>query len=331
MSQAATTSGVRPEHNTSGLPPAVTIAARTLAVDRVSAEVVAAFDAAGVPSLLMKGPVVAAWLYPEGGRLYGDTDVLVPPEHFVAAQSVLLALGFSDLYKGFAAVERADHASTFVRLRPPDAAPRCVDLHRGLRRVAAPGSRVWEELSRQADRLAVGGYPVAIPALAGRAMHVAFHAAQHGVDVAQPIEDLRRALTRLTLGQWRSAAELSANLGAEDIVATGLRLVPEGAVVADQLGLTTSIRPAVRLDAAPSVRGAQTLGAALTAPSARARLAIATRAFMPSTPSLRLRFRVARRGRMGLIRTHLGHKTRVLRHLGPAAAAWRRVNRASST
>jgi hypothetical protein len=33
---------------------------------------------AGIPTILLKGPSIARWLYPSGGRTYIDTDLLVP-------------------------------------------------------------------------------------------------------------------------------------------------------------------------------------------------------------------------------------------------------------
>lgn len=69
--------------------PAVAGAVRVLAVDRVTAEVVPALAAVGIRPILLKGPSIARWLYPSGGRSYGDTDLLVPPADFARAGSVL--------------------------------------------------------------------------------------------------------------------------------------------------------------------------------------------------------------------------------------------------
>ena len=52
---------------------------RRMVIDAVTAEVVGAFAAVGIPSILLKGPALVRWLYPAGeGRPYLDSDLLVP-------------------------------------------------------------------------------------------------------------------------------------------------------------------------------------------------------------------------------------------------------------
>src|ERR687893_43534 len=75
--------------------PDLAATARGLAVDAVSAEVLDALRAAHVPTILLKGPSVAEWLYHQGpGRSYLDTDVLVAPPALADAERVLAELGF---------------------------------------------------------------------------------------------------------------------------------------------------------------------------------------------------------------------------------------------
>src|SRR5215212_8471073 len=67
-----------------------------MAIDRTTAEIFDALDAAGVPARLLKGPSIATWLYDEPGeRPYGDTDLLVPPSREADAEAVLRRLGFA--------------------------------------------------------------------------------------------------------------------------------------------------------------------------------------------------------------------------------------------
>ena len=47
--------------------PALLDAACTLGCDRVGAEVIGALQGTGVPTILLKGPSIARWLYPSGG------------------------------------------------------------------------------------------------------------------------------------------------------------------------------------------------------------------------------------------------------------------------
>src|SRR5947209_14507654 len=67
-----------------------------MAADRVTLELFDAFEAARVQALLLKGPSIAHWLYENpNDRTYGDTDLLVAPEHELEAEAVLAALGFA--------------------------------------------------------------------------------------------------------------------------------------------------------------------------------------------------------------------------------------------
>ena len=52
-------------------------AAERLRIDAATAEVLGAFDAAGVDCVLLKGPTLTSWLYPEvSRRSYVDSDLL---------------------------------------------------------------------------------------------------------------------------------------------------------------------------------------------------------------------------------------------------------------
>ncbi len=71
-------------------------AVRTLAVDDQTARVIAALEARGVPTLLLKGPAMARHLYTgDGERFYGDTDLLVAPPSLADARQTLRELGTS--------------------------------------------------------------------------------------------------------------------------------------------------------------------------------------------------------------------------------------------
>src|SRR5580692_3167859 len=68
--------------------------ARNFAVDALAAEVTGAFDGEGIGTLVLKGPVLAKWLYPGEVRPYVDADLMVAPENRVRAIGVLEQLGF---------------------------------------------------------------------------------------------------------------------------------------------------------------------------------------------------------------------------------------------
>src|SRR5437764_4658153 len=67
----------------------------SLLIDRVTAEVVDALRAEGVPCVVLKGATVARWLYSDAtARPYSDADLLVPPAALSSAEEVLGNLGF---------------------------------------------------------------------------------------------------------------------------------------------------------------------------------------------------------------------------------------------
>ena len=71
-------------------------AANCLRIDVATVEAVRAMREAGVRPLLLKGPVIATWLYADdpARRPYRDVDLLVAVEQFDAARSVLGRLGY---------------------------------------------------------------------------------------------------------------------------------------------------------------------------------------------------------------------------------------------
>jgi hypothetical protein len=80
----------------------------------------------GVPAILLKGPSVARWLYPAGGRAYADSDLLVPASEFSRAEKVLRSLGFTELLAGFHPFERnrGEPAAETTYTRHHEAGPR---------------------------------------------------------------------------------------------------------------------------------------------------------------------------------------------------------------
>ena len=72
-------------------------ASHHLVVRGVLARVGAVLDAAGVPWLVFKGPVLSSSVYCDPGmRRYSDLDVLVPPDRFADAVAAMEAAGFGN-------------------------------------------------------------------------------------------------------------------------------------------------------------------------------------------------------------------------------------------
>ena len=77
-------------------------AARSMRAGRQIQAVVDALEAAGIPSVLLKGPALARAVYPDPAlRQSGDIDLLVRPGDVLAAEAVLEGLGYHCGQKGF--------------------------------------------------------------------------------------------------------------------------------------------------------------------------------------------------------------------------------------
>ena len=303
---------------------ALTNTARSLVVDVVTAEVVGAFRRAGIHCLLLKGPSLARWLYPDGAvRAYVDTDLLVAPGSIHAAERVLRGLGFT------ARLEPCDtpgwQRPSREWLRATDGAN--VDLHRSLAGLGVDGSELWRAVLRDADRIWVGGEEVETLGVYARTLHLALHAAQHGPRAPVALEDLRRALAVLDDETWTAAAGLATALQARGSLAAGLRLLPDGAALAVRLQL-----PEPSLEAALLASGPPSAAMALvqfgTVPSAGGRIRFILRKLVPTPRYLRVWSPLARHGLVGLLLAYVWRPLWLVRQAPAGLRAWQGARRA---
>lgn len=253
---------------------------------------------AGVEALLVKGPVIGDWLYAGDVRPYGDSDLLVPARGWESATQALERTGFHEVLGGTAEHPRMDSAASKAFARGTDN----VDLHRSLDGLRAPAERVWERFARDAITQRIGGREVRVPSRPLVLMHIALHAAHHG-DAEKVLEDLRRGLEHAGAGQWREAADAAGALDGLPAFASGLRRLPEGAALADALGLAQrSVRHDIRAANVPIAEGVhELLSSGL---STRERGALVGRELVPRPAFMRWWSPVARRGRGGLLASY---------------------------
>src|SRR3954451_23871604 len=131
----------------------------TLGVDVTTAEVLRAFDRAGLRSILLKGPTLQRELYDARPRPYHDTDLLVSPEDLDRAAPSLSSLGFALALDHRRHVIVEPHAQEWTRARPL----RVIDLHCGVRALRLDAGPAWEILS-------AGSQPFAVAVAVGRAL-----------------------------------------------------------------------------------------------------------------------------------------------------------------
>ncbi len=122
---------------------------RRVELDSAAAAVLEGFEAAGVRSLLLKGPVLARVLYTEDEqRGYLDIDLLVSPEDLAAARAVLTALGYGQADEAFA----VEHVTGVVHgelwTQRGKGGPLWVDLHARLGGCRAPDEDMGDPVER---------------------------------------------------------------------------------------------------------------------------------------------------------------------------------------
>jgi hypothetical protein len=296
-----------------------------LQIDKVAADLSQQLDSRGIPSIILKGPSVANWLYEDGPvRVYSDADLLISPEHWLLARRILEELGYVRELGELAhprmgsfdseAWERGDHH---------------IDLHCTLWGIEAPPPDVWSTLSRTAEPMHIGGRWLPVLAPSARALHLGLHVAQHGDPDAQPGTDLSRAIDQLPFSLWEQATELAHRLDAVPAFAAGLRLIPAGAALADRLGLptTSSLEASLRFTRAPLALGFEHL--AQTGGLGR-KIRLLLSEIFPSPAFLRWWWPFASRGLVGLATAYVWRLVWVAAHAVPGYYAWRRARRAAS-
>jgi hypothetical protein len=225
--------------NSSPIPSWVTNFGLKMRVDVVAAEVVKALRAEGMRSILLKGPTTVRLLYEHApaDRGYVDVDLLVPPPEG-AAEAVIGHLGFVRW------ADRVPHdwpAHSVAWVREFDGA--VVDVHRTFYGIGLPSDEAWQLLSHDTERMFVANTEVEAPSIPARLLIIALHAAAHGRARSKSQEDLARSLDRFDLDTWKAAAGLAARIEAREAFGTGLRLLPEGDDLAEQLGLPRTTSP----------------------------------------------------------------------------------------
>ncbi len=266
------------------------------AIDALTAEVASAFTGEGIGIVVLKGPVLAKWLYPSEVRPYGDSDLMVAPENRAHAVGVLERLGFVEHCPWMPTPACLDPGGT-----PFNRGGGMVDLHCQLQGLDGDPEAIWGCFAAGAERQVIGGVELRVPGRDAVLLHVVLHAAQHAYQAdGKPLEDLRRALARVEESKWWSALELARAYRGVPAFAAGLRLLPEGGDLARRLDLgeVRSLRRELRRE--DNVI-AEELYALLSAEVGIGRkLAIAASDVFPRPDYMRWWSPLARRGKLGL-------------------------------
>ena len=305
-------------------PSGLLAAARRLRIDAATAEIIGAFEDAGVASVLLKGPALAGWYADDPAHAYMDCDLWVRPGDAEAAKTALAGLGFGLVaYDGDLPAWWDTHAHAYSR----DADGVVVDLHSTLQGLGVDVGTAWEILSSPRDTVPVAGRPVPALALPARVLYVTLHAAHHGQWTLKAVSHVERALSAVTESTWREAARLAQEVGSTEEFAAGLRLVPEGVALADRLGLPapSSVKVVLQASGPPPVAlGFEQLA---SADGLWARVDILARKIVPPPAFMRRWWPVAAENRRMLAVAYLYRPVWLVRRAPRGLRAWLRARR----
>jgi Uncharacterised nucleotidyltransferase len=289
--------------------------ARNFAVDALTAEVASAFTGEGIGTVVLKGPVLARWLYPGEVRPYDDSDLMVAPDDRARAVSVLEWLGFAEHCAWMPTPLSLDPGGTAFNRRDGG----MVDLHCQLPGLDGDPDAIWGRFAASPERQVIAGVELRVPDRDMVLLHVVLHAAHHAnlVD-GKPLEDLRRAIAAVEEMEWSGALELARVYQGVPAFAAGMRLLPEGTDLARRLGLgeVRSLQHEIRREDNVIV---EELYALLSANAGvKQKLVTAASDFFPRPDYMRWWSPLARRGRLGLAGAYLW---RAIWIIGQAPAA----------
>jgi hypothetical protein len=141
--------------------------------------------------------------------------------------------------------------------------------------------------------------------------------------------DLAHALERVAADDWERARDIAAELDATASFAAGLRLLPEGEVLSERLGVADarSVDTILRTGTVPLAEGLNEL---LKIPGALAKVRVAFGEVFPRPGFMRWWSPLARRGRRGLAAAYVWRPVYLLLRLPAAVAAWKAARRDAS-
>jgi Uncharacterised nucleotidyltransferase len=293
--------------------------------------------AAGVATVLLKGPAFAQLLYADpSSRTYDDVDLLVHPGQAELARGILTELGFdspwseglgaqTDPSVGADANSLGDvYGETFVRA----ADGLVIDLHDGLPEVSADKLKVWEILGSRLDTIDVAGVPTQTLDRTASAVLAALHAAHHGPKGGQALADLERATMVFDLDCWREAARVAAEIEAQEAFGAGLGLLVVGRSIAEELGISSVPSTALRLLWSGAPWSSAFLQTLADQRGVWPRLRLVGRVLFPTPGAMRRGSALARHGRHGLIAAYVVRVLQLLGRLPEGARTRQRLKRA---
>ena len=245
LSKLATTQGVEPlvyqtlqETSADLLPPDVktdirkyqrSIKIRNAFIIRELGRVLQLLEREGIPALVLKGPVLAKVAYGDVNlRRYVDIDVLIPPEHLVAAESTLLRNDYTlfDKVSRLGPYRRAlYHYLSQQRAFRRGNGTFNIDLHTHIMPPGMPYTVPFSELWERSEQMAFGSDVHARHFTVEDILLVlCFHGAKNQWSALKHVYDVAALIASVEL-DWHTVTERARRVRAERMLGLGLLLV----------------------------------------------------------------------------------------------------------
>lgn len=252
---------------------------RTLRMIRQLLAVAGALDAAGVPVLWFKGPVLSVQLWGDPGiRNFVDLDALVRPQHFRAARDVVLRHGFRECVP----YDWADESRWFLGEHDVAFFHPETDLRLELQWRVGPrfqeDSLAAEELFEHTTSLPLLGRDLAVPDLSAFALVHVVHAGKHVWGKIEDVAVMAAVLVRLDPGETQGVGMLANRLRCRRRLHVGVLLAAGLAGAAVPARLLAEARSDRAAKVLASVARARLLSAASVAEEAPSRCRSSSRA-----------------------------------------------------
>lgn len=180
------------------------------------------FHAAGLDTMLVKGPALAVRAYGDSGsRQYGDLDFLVRQRDILRAAELMIAAGYeSDISSDAIRAEKIPGQYLFVR----KGAPLIVELHTERTMRYFPRGLPLEKFFARRQYVPLDGHEIPALSVEDELVLICIHGAKHLWERLTLIADVAALAARQTGLNWEESFATAQGIGAARMVHTGLFL-----------------------------------------------------------------------------------------------------------